>query len=75
MIALGQYLVFKEIKSTRKGLDVSHSKQANISNAKRDAKTVIKGRTSDLRVARNLLFVVATDFICWFPIGIIGKYY
>ena len=75
MIALGQYLVFKEIKSTRKGLDVTHSKQAKLSNTKRDAKTVIKGRTSDLRVARNLLFVVATDFICWFPIGIIGKYY
>ena len=30
-------------------------------------------RTNDLRVARNLLLVVATDFMCWFPVGIIGK--
>jgi hypothetical protein len=31
-------------------------------------------RKRDLKVARNLLFVVTTDFMCWFPIGVMGKY-
>jgi leucine-rich repeat-containing G protein-coupled receptor 7/leucine-rich repeat-containing G protein-coupled receptor 8 len=30
-------------------------------------------RANDLKVARNLLLVVATDFLCWFPIGIMGR--
>lgn len=30
-------------------------------------------RRRDLVVARNLLFVVATDFLCWFPIGCMGN--
>ncbi|XP_053389471.1 G-protein coupled receptor GRL101-like, partial [Mercenaria mercenaria] len=29
-------------------------------------------RMRDLKVARNLLLVVATDFMCWFPIGVMG---
>ena len=32
------------------------------------------GRRRDLTVARNLLLVVTTDFLCWFPIGVMGKY-
>ena len=31
------------------------------------------GRNNDLKVARNLLMVAATDFLCWFPIGILGN--
>ena len=30
-------------------------------------------RSNDLKISRNLLLVVATDFLCWFPIGILGK--
>ena len=30
-------------------------------------------RRNDLVVARNLLLVVSTDFLCWFPIGVMGK--
>ena len=44
-------------------LDRSRSKVKSLSTA----------RSNDLRVARNLLLVVATDFLCWFPIGILGK--
>ena len=44
-------------------LDKSRSKMKSMSTA----------RSNDLRVARNLLLVVATDFLCWFPIGILGK--
>ncbi|XP_053400492.1 uncharacterized protein LOC123556838 [Mercenaria mercenaria] len=29
-------------------------------------------RKKDLKVARNLLLVVTTDFLCWFPIGVMG---
>jgi hypothetical protein len=31
-------------------------------------------RRNDLKVARNLLLLVGTDFACWFPIGCMGKY-
>ena len=30
-------------------------------------------RSKDLTVSRNLLLVVATNFLCWFPIVILGK--
>ncbi|XP_045171018.2 uncharacterized protein LOC123533444 [Mercenaria mercenaria] len=32
----------------------------------------MSGRRRDLVVAKNLLLVVTTDFLCWFPIGCIG---
>ncbi|WAR11363.1 GR101-like protein, partial [Mya arenaria] len=28
--------------------------------------------SNDLKVARNLLLVIATDFLCWFPVGLMG---
>ncbi|XP_053406651.1 uncharacterized protein LOC123546331 [Mercenaria mercenaria] len=31
-----------------------------------------QSRKKDLIIARNLLLVVATDFLCWFPIGCMG---
>ena len=31
-------------------------------------------RKQDSTIARNLLLIVATDFMCWFPIGIFGKF-
>ena len=30
-------------------------------------------RRNDLTVARNLLLLVSTDFMCWFPIGLMGN--
>jgi hypothetical protein len=30
-------------------------------------------RRRDLKVARNLILVATTDFLCWFPIGVMGK--
>ena len=32
----------------------------------------VSNRGNDLKVARNLLLVASTDFLCWFPIGILG---
>jgi hypothetical protein len=43
---------------------------------KQQSKWRLKMRTSranDLKIARNLLLIVTTDFICWFPIGVMGK--
>jgi hypothetical protein len=36
-------------------------------------KSMNVSRSYDLKVARNLLLVVTTDFLCWFPIGLMGK--
>ncbi|XP_053376719.1 G-protein coupled receptor GRL101-like [Mercenaria mercenaria] len=35
-------------------------------------KKMQSARRKDLTVARNLLLVVTTDFMCWFPIGVMG---
>jgi hypothetical protein len=35
-------------------------------------KKIKSARKKDLVVARNLLLVVTTDFLCWFPIGVMG---
>ena len=34
---------------------------------------VSAARWKELTIARNLLLVMCTDFLCWFPIGIMGK--
>ena len=43
-----------------------------ISAAQARVKSCSTGRANDLRIARNLLLVALTDFLCWFPIGILG---
>jgi hypothetical protein len=52
--------------------------QISIFTELRRAGSVMKkthqSRKRDLRVARNLIFVATTDFLCWFPIGVMGKY-
>ena len=56
MIAIGQLLIYLEIKKNSKRM-----------------KTMTTNRKKDLTIARNLLLVLTTDFMCWFPIGIIGN--
>ena len=56
LIALGQYMIYNEIRLSKKTIAGKRST-----------------RTNDLKIARNLLLVVSTDFLCWFPIGILGK--
>lgn len=46
---------------------------AEVKKNARFQKFLNKTRSNDLRVARNLLLVVTTDFLCWFPVGIMGK--
>ena len=57
LIAFGQWSIFSEVTSSSK-----KSLGKNRMNRKKE-----------LRVARNLLLVAFTDFICWFPIGMLGN--
>ena len=57
LIVYGQWSIFSEVTSSSK-------------------KSLGKGkmnRKKELRVARNLLLVAFTDFMCWFPIGMLGN--
>lgn len=45
---------------------------SEIKNQSRQIKRKIS-RHRDLVIARNLFLVVGTDFLCWFPIGCMGK--
>ena len=47
---------------------------SEISASKKSIAGKVARRSNDLRIARNLLLVVTTDFLCWFPIGILGRY-
>ena len=46
---------------------------AEVTSDKRPIAKSVESRKKELRVARNLLLVVLTDFVCWFPIGLLGK--
>ena len=48
---------------------------AEVTSDKRPTAKSAESRKKELRVARNLLLVVLTDFLCWFPIGLLGKTY
>jgi hypothetical protein len=62
LIAVGQLLIYVEIKSVSETITMNKS-----------MKRKSRGRSQELAVARNLLFVVSTDFLCWFPIGCMGE--
>ena len=57
LIAIGQWLIYREVKKSKKSMA---GKQAK--------------RKQDSAISRNLLLVVTTNFLCWFPIGVFGKY-
>nr|KAI8742449.1 G-protein coupled receptor [Biomphalaria glabrata] len=60
LIALGQVAIFVNI--TRRKQTLSCLKQNRIR------------RLEDLSVAKKLAFVAMSDFMCWFPIGVIGYF-
>ena len=57
LVAFGQWSIFSEVTSSSK---------KSLGKSKLN-------RKKELRVARNLLLVAFTDFICWFPIGMLGN--
>ena len=59
LIAIGQYLIFKaKVGINEKSQFTGASAQRRYDN--------------DLAIARQLSLVVITDFLCWFPIGLMG---
>ena len=60
LIALGQYSIFKA--------------KADINEKSRNLSGAVAQRRyeNDLAIARQLSLVVITDFLCWFPIGVMG---
>ena len=61
LIAIGQLIIYLEIKkNTKRMRKLAPTKQS-------------MSRRNDMVVARNLFLVLTTDFLCWFPIGVMGK--
>ncbi|XP_055865321.1 G-protein coupled receptor GRL101-like isoform X2 [Biomphalaria glabrata] len=60
LIALGQVAIFVHIKRRKQFTSCLKNSRNR--------------RLEDLAVARKLAFVAMSDFLCWFPIGIIGIY-
>lgn len=58
LIAIGQLAIYKTMSDTR----MSQSSVTNPSNR----------RAQDLAVAKHLSLIAITDFLCWFPVGVIG---
>ena len=81
LIAFGQWSIYTEIHSSKTFLSRMKStslRRLPIGKTKSNASIkssggVRSGRNNDLRVARNLLLIVSTDFLCWCPIGILGN--
>ena len=81
LIAFGQWSIYRKIDSSKTFL--SQMKSASLrklpfgktktSASFKSSRGVRSGRNNDLRVARNLLLIVSTDFLCWCPIGILGN--
>ena len=65
IICLGQMMIFWSVKSnTMKDYhDVNNTKQASVKDGRKD---------QDVKIARRLLTVAMSDFLCWFPIGLFG---
>ncbi|XP_055888368.1 G-protein coupled receptor GRL101-like isoform X2 [Biomphalaria glabrata] len=57
-IAFGQICILSNHKSIRRSI--------------RNLSKNIKKRKEDMSIARKLAFVALTDFMCWFPVGILG---
>ncbi|XP_053381483.1 uncharacterized protein LOC123557124 isoform X2 [Mercenaria mercenaria] len=62
LIAIGQVIIYWEIKKATSGIRRSSTRKGKSGS----------GRRRELTVARNLFLVVTTDFLCWFPIGLMG---
>ena len=59
LVAVGQWSIYRELKVAMSSKYLTESRS--------------KSRVDD-RVAKNLLCVVVTDFLCWIPVGVLGKH-
>ncbi|KAL8579553.1 hypothetical protein ACOMHN_025506 [Nucella lapillus] len=59
LIAVGQLLIYMSVRAnTLKDTDASSSSSSQ--------------KSHDVQIARRLLTVVLSDFLCWFPVGLMG---
>ena len=56
LIAVGQLIIYWSIRT----------------NSMRASDAVANRKSKDLTIARRLLSVVTSDFLCWFPVGLLG---
>ena len=57
-VAVGQLSIYRELKVAMSSKHLTESRS--------------KSRV-DSRVAKNLIFVVVTDMLCWIPVGVLGR--
>jgi len=65
LIAVGQISIFTSVRANTMP---SNDSQTNIINASSSNNS----RSRDLAIARRLAVVVMSNFLCWFPIGLLG---
>ena len=63
LIAVGQCLIYWTVRTSSMGTTASGSGTGS-SNAR---------RSQDMTIARRLFTIVLSDFLCWFPIGLLGQ--
>ena len=56
LIAIGQWLIYREVQKSKKSMAGKQGK-----------------RKQDSAISRNLLLVITTNFLCWFPICVLGR--
>jgi hypothetical protein len=66
LIAVGQVSVFASIRANSM---TSSNVQRNVVN---NNSTTINNKSRELAIARRLAVIVVSDFLCWFPIGVLG---
>ncbi|XP_005112933.2 G-protein coupled receptor GRL101-like [Aplysia californica] len=59
LIAAGQLVIYRALVEVRKSVANQTSSSA-------------MRRAQDVEISRRLFLVAATDFVCWFPVGIMG---
>ncbi|KAL8595453.1 hypothetical protein ACOMHN_024152 [Nucella lapillus] len=64
LIALGQALIYWSVRANAMPGGSQTGKDSGISHA--------KTRSKETTVARRLLVIAMSDFLCWFPIGVSG---
>ena len=57
LIAIGQWLIYREVQKSKKSVAGKQGK-----------------RKQDSAISRNLLLVITTNFLCWFPICVLGRF-
>jgi hypothetical protein len=58
LVASGQLLIYHTVRQSAQAL--------------RDVSGTSNSRNPEVRVARRLTSIVVTDFLCWFPLGLLG---